>query len=87
MKKILSVLMLLLLSISIYAQQNVTKFLGIDIDGSNSRKKGSHIIQRLIVLKVHLMVRKCIFLYKLTKTKYGELLYTIKQGEMKDKLK
>lgn len=36
MKKILSVLMLLLLSISIYAQQNVTKFLGIPVDGSKS---------------------------------------------------
>ena len=36
MKKILSVLMLLLLSISIYAQQNVTKFLGIPVDGSKT---------------------------------------------------
>ena len=36
MKKILSVLMLLLLSISIYAQQNVTKFLGIPVDGSKA---------------------------------------------------
>ena len=36
MKKILSVLMLLLLSISISAQQNVTKFLGIPVDGSKA---------------------------------------------------
>lgn len=36
MKNILSVLMLLLLSISIYAQQNVTKFLGIPVDGSKA---------------------------------------------------
>ena len=36
MKKILSVLMLLLLSISIYAQQDVTKFLGIPVDGSKA---------------------------------------------------
>lgn len=36
MKKILSVLLLLLLSISIYAQQNVTKFLGIPVDGSKA---------------------------------------------------
>lgn len=36
MKKILSVLMLLLLSISIYAQQNVTKFLDIPVDGSKA---------------------------------------------------
>ena len=36
MKKILSVLMLLLLSISIYAQQDVTKFLGIPVDGSKT---------------------------------------------------
>lgn len=85
--------MLLLLSISIYAQQNVTKFLGIPVDGSktamiqNSRQRDSHTIQRLVFLKEYLMVRKCIFLYKLTKTKYGELLYVIKQGEMKDKLK
>lgn len=36
MKKIFSVLLLLLLSISIYAQQNVTKFLGIPVDGSKA---------------------------------------------------
>ena len=36
MKKILSVLLLLLLSISIYAQQDVTKFLGIPVDGSKA---------------------------------------------------
>ena len=36
MKKIFSVLLLLLLSISIYAQQNVTKFLGIPVDGSKT---------------------------------------------------
>ena len=36
MKKILSVMMLLLLSISIYAQQNVTKFLGVPVDGSKA---------------------------------------------------
>ena len=36
MKKISSVLLLFLLSISIYAQQNVTKFLGIPVDGSKA---------------------------------------------------
>lgn len=69
MKKILSVLMLLLLSISIYAQQNVTKFLGIPVDGSkaamiqNSRQKDSHTMLLVETLKEYLMEKKCIFLY------------------------
>ena len=36
MKKILSVAFLLMLSVALYAQKEVTKFLGIPVDGSKS---------------------------------------------------
>lgn len=36
MKKLLSITMLLISSLFIYAQQDVTKFLGIPVDGSKS---------------------------------------------------
>ena len=36
MKKILSVVLLLMLSVALYAQDNVTKFLGIPVDGTKS---------------------------------------------------
>jgi len=36
MKKILSIVMLLIFSVSLYAQKNVTQFLGIPVDGNKS---------------------------------------------------
>lgn len=36
MKKILSVVLLLMLSVALYAQDNVTKFLGIPVDGTRA---------------------------------------------------
>ena len=93
MKKILSVLMLLLLSISIYAQQDVTKFLGIPVDGSKAamiqklKEKGFTYNTTTDFLEGVFNGEKVYIHIQTNKTKYGELLYGIKQGEMKDKLK
>ena len=60
-----------------YAQDDVTKFLGIPVDGykpemiKNSKKKGLHMTKQTTSLKVSLMVKMCILLYLLIIIKCG----------------
>lgn len=91
MKKILSVLMLLLLSISIYAQQNVTKFLGIPIDGSKAamiqkiRAKGFRYNAQIDKLEGTFNGKKFMFQYRQTRIECGELPLRIRHLVMKDR--